>query len=284
MSNLELLDNILNDYAKKLSAAVGEKEILNSFYSCIDKISPGAAGAIKRVSGELENTVLSWGDVTGDDSPAVEWANGDYRFLVYSSSISEVVSRTLETVVIITSIRIQLYDKERSAELAIKDTLTGLYSNIYMRDSLEREILRANRDNSQIGMIIYDIDDISTINTNFGGDAGNRILIIFAGMLISTFRGNDISCRISGNRFMQILPGATLRDCLIKAEEVLEEMRQLDFSYGDNRIDQVTVSAGISAFPDHGVTPDSILQALDSAIYRAKKAGKDQVMVAEKIS
>ncbi len=183
----------------------------------------------------------------------------------------------------ITQLSLAANTKQSTAEnISLRDPLTGLFNKNYLMDTMEREIHHATRKKHSLGIIQYDIDDFNLINKNYGYEAGNKLLIAFAGIMQATFRGHDITCRMKDNRIIQILPEASIKNTLIKAEDVNKWINELSVKYKNHTLPAITVSIGIAAFPDHGENSDELIQAVDSALYRSKRAGKDQITIAEK--
>lgn len=198
-----------------------------------------------------------------------------------TGNITGVENRLINLICTITANRI-FNIKFGSVNITNRDNLTGLFNKNYLKDTLEREIHRAVRNKHAIGVILYDIDNLDYVNKNYSKEAGDKILIAVAGIMQGTFRGHDISCRLKDNKIIQILPEANIKSTLTKAEEVNEWINELDIKYKEQQIPKITVSIGIAAFPDHGNSTDELIQAVESALFRAKSAGKDQLMIAEK--
>ncbi len=85
---------------------------------------------------------------------------------------------------------------------------------------------------------------------------------------------------MGGEEFVVILPEAPLDDTLKRAEQLREGIKQLQVRHYDQTLGAVTVSIGVAAFPEHGSTAEAIMQAADAALYRAKREGRDRVVVA----
>ena len=90
-----------------------------------------------------------------------------------------------------------------------------------------------------------------------------------------------VACRYGGEEFVLILPATALADTCRRADELQETIRELRVSYRGQLLGPVRCSMGVSSFPTHGAMGETLLRAADTALYRAKHAGRDQVMVAE---
>ena len=163
---------------------------------------------------------------------------------------------------------------------AIHDLLTGLFNRRYMEEMLERELLRAARRGSTVGIIMMDIDHFKQFNDVFGHDAGDTLLSGLGGYLRGHVRGEDIACRYGGEEIALILPESTLEATRMRAEELRLGIASLRVENRRQALGPVTVSMGVAVYPDHGANRDSLLRASDRALYEAKAEGRDRVCVA----
>lgn len=165
-------------------------------------------------------------------------------------------------------------------ELSTRDHLTGLFNRRYLEETLERELLRAVRKGGALGLIMMDVDDFKRFNDVHGHAMGDAILREVGKLLLGHVRGEDIPCRYGGDEFIIILPDASQPATYERAEYFCEYARQPHFKFEGQTLDAVTLSMGVAVFPEHGSTSDAILRSADSALYRAKHAGRGQVVVA----
>ncbi len=167
--------------------------------------------------------------------------------------------------------------REELQELSISDPLTSLYNRRFAQETLTREIHRAHREQDSIGVITFDIDFFKRVNDRFGHDAGDAVLKAVAEELQSSVRGGDIACRMGGEEFAIMMPGASLSVARQRAEELRSAIAALRVRHSQIDLPAVSMSCGVAAFPDHGVTADALLRAADQALYRAKEAGRNRV-------
>ena len=167
--------------------------------------------------------------------------------------------------------------REELQELSISDPLTTLYNRRFAHETLNREIHRAHREQGSIGVITFDIDFFKRVNDRFGHDAGDAVLKGVAQQLQASVRGGDIACRMGGEEFAIMLPGATLAVARQRAEELRRAVAAMRVRHAQLDMPAVSMSCGVAAFPDHGVTADALLRAADQALYRAKEAGRNRV-------
>ena len=149
-----------------------------------------------------------------------------------------------------------------------------------MEESLSREIPRALRKNSPVGIIMLDIDHFKDFNDTNGHDAGDVVLREIGALLQGHIRGEDIPCRYGGEEFILILPEAKLDVTLHRAEQIREAIKLMRVEYRRRPLGIVTVSLGVAVFPDHSNTVAGILKKADEALYQAKNNGRDRVEVA----
>jgi diguanylate cyclase (GGDEF)-like protein len=165
-------------------------------------------------------------------------------------------------------------------EQVICDPLTGLFNQRYLKEALEIETSRALRSKMPMGIIMLDLDHFKHVNDNYGHEAGNAVLQALGKFLQSHIREDDLICRYGGDEFLVILPGTTLESALQRAEQMREGVQSVRVNYRGKLLDPITLSLGIAVFPDHGTTGARVIQAADAAMYRAKRAGRNQVQVA----
>lgn len=164
---------------------------------------------------------------------------------------------------------------------SFRDALTGLYNRRFLEETIEREFSRADRHDHHIGFIIIDMDGLKEINDRLGHDAGDITLQTLADFLKSNIRAEDIACRYGGDEFVLILPDATLVDTLNRANQLHESSNRLLAYYNGKPLNPISFSLGVASFPENGLDSKSVMKAADDALLRAKKEGRDRVVVAE---
>jgi diguanylate cyclase (GGDEF)-like protein len=149
-----------------------------------------------------------------------------------------------------------------------------------MEESFERELGRAGRDGSTIGLIMLDLDHFKQFNDTFGHDGGDAVLKEFSEFLLARTRKEDLVCRYGGEEFLIVLPGASLEDTLHRAESLLAAIRDIAVILRGRELGPVSASMGVALYPYHGETVRSLIRAADDALYRAKERGRDCVILA----
>jgi diguanylate cyclase (GGDEF)-like protein/PAS domain S-box-containing protein len=160
------------------------------------------------------------------------------------------------------------------------DVLTGLANRAYFQDRLSDAIARAKASGEQLGLLLLDLDDFKLINDTLGHDAGDALLRHLAQRLRVVTRPADFVARLGGDEFAIILEGVRAREELVRTSRaILARLREPIVH--DDRLMDCHASIGASLFPDHGETGVELLKQADVALYSAKAAGQDRMMVFE---
>jgi len=163
---------------------------------------------------------------------------------------------------------------------SIRDALTGLYNRRYLEESLPRELARAKRKGTTLGVVMLDVDHLKQVNDSFGHEAGDALLQGMGHWLQSNTRAEDISCRYGGDEFVLILPDSSLDSTYQRAQQFGAGIRALKIEFQGLPLGPATVSTGVAGFPMHGETRDELLAAVDAALYKAKEGGRNCVVLA----
>jgi diguanylate cyclase (GGDEF)-like protein len=188
------------------------------------------------------------------------------------------------TVMVSESIKLCLSNlklREKLHAQAIHDPLTGLFNRRYLEDTLSRELHRAHRRSSPLGVAMLDLDHFKQFNDEFGHVAGDALLRELGRLLGEKLRKSDISCRYGGEEFVVILPDSSLADTQRRVEEIRGLIKGVKIRHGDQLLGTIGVSAGVAGAPEHGSTAAELLRAADNALYAAKQAGRDRIVVYE---
>lgn len=163
---------------------------------------------------------------------------------------------------------------------SIRDPLTGLFNRRYMEETLERELRRARRGNRNMGILMLDLDRFKQLNDTAGHEAGDAFLRELGELLQRSLRREDIPCRHGGEEFVVVLPDASLEDARRRAEQIRDGIKNLRTPYKGGIVGPLSASIGVAAYPEHGSTGEALIRTADAALYRAKREGRDRVMVA----
>ena len=169
-------------------------------------------------------------------------------------------------------------------ELAIRDSLTGLYNRRHFDEALDRMLAAHRRDRLSaprtLSAIMFDLDRFGLFNKEHGHQVGDQVLKVFAGVLTSRFRAGDLVARLGGEEFVVVLDGSTLEEAVRIADEVRGLLAASTVRSDDGAQLSVTVSAGCAELDSAEPTRESLLRTADVALFMAKRAGRDRVVAA----
>jgi len=161
--------------------------------------------------------------------------------------------------------------------LSMRDGMTGLFNHSACYELLEVELRKHRRYGVGVGLILLDIDDFKAVNDRYGHPEGDRILIELAATLEDETRDSDICCRFGGEEFAVILPFTNdPQEAFRIAERIRAGAAKLPCSGP-----QITISAGVAFCDGATRTPRALVERADRALYRAKKSGKNMVVVSD---
>ncbi len=162
-------------------------------------------------------------------------------------------------------------------QLSVTDALTGLLNRLYLDERLLEEIRRSNRKGFPMSFLMIDVDNFKSYNDNFGHTEGDKALQLVARCLKDTLRGADVAVRYGGEEFSILLPQTTSDGAAAIGERIREKVASTDFP---NR--QITISVGVASCPNI-CTAQEIIKWADDALYEAKRCGKNNVQIYEKL-
>ncbi len=162
---------------------------------------------------------------------------------------------------------------------SITDALTAVYNRRYLEQRLASEFNRARRHGSPLSFILFDLDHFKRINDTYGHPAGDEVLRAVAQRVKGVARNMDVFGRYGGEEFALILPDTDLPGAQTLAERVREGIEHEPILYNGLTL-TITASVGVSALNPSLATPEAMVQAVDDALYHAKRHGRNQVCVA----
>jgi diguanylate cyclase (GGDEF)-like protein len=157
----------------------------------------------------------------------------------------------------------------QAMRLALTDPLTGLGNHRSFHERLQRELVVAEHEGSSLALCLVDFDDLKSVNDRFGHPVGDLVL----GQVASRLRQGGESFRLGGDEFAVLLPRQDERQATAVARSIVERVAALDVEGAG----PVTVSAGVATYPMQGSGRDELIRLADSALYWAKKDGKNRV-------
>jgi diguanylate cyclase (GGDEF)-like protein len=166
--------------------------------------------------------------------------------------------------------------QERLKEQAIRDPLTGLHNRRYLDETLPRELARAKREGYPLSIIMVDLDRFKQVNDTYGHPAGDEVIKALSAILKTGTREGDVACRYGGEEFVVALPRMDLEGARARGDEWRAAIAGSSIRHGELTLN-VTLSAGVAAFPDHGHEIDTLVQCADLALYLSKHDGRNRV-------
>jgi diguanylate cyclase (GGDEF)-like protein/putative nucleotidyltransferase with HDIG domain len=163
---------------------------------------------------------------------------------------------------------------EQTREDSVTDPLTGLPNTRFLSAHVGRELARAARLNSNLAVLLLDLDNMKQINDTFGHHAGNRALCAVASVLRGAIRSYDICARCGGDEFVVLISDCGVDQAEAKRLELQKAVETMPFSLGDLLSVRLSISVGAAVFPADGETYDALLEVADSRMYRDKAERK----------
>jgi len=165
-------------------------------------------------------------------------------------------------------------NKAQLWDMAVSDSLTGLYVRRYFMVKLQEELLRAERYKNILSIVMADLDRFKNINDTYGHDAGDRVLKAIGKFLQQNIRDVDVIARYGGEEFVIMIPETTKDAAYILAERLRKQFAELKLE----NFPQITISLGIATYPFDGTELEDLIKNADAAMYAAKRAGRNKVV------
>ncbi len=171
---------------------------------------------------------------------------------------------------------------EEARKRAITDELTGIYNRRFLDDSLMDYFEKAKNNGKPLSLIMLDIDNFKDYSEIFNQKQINQIILEVASVFKKQLRENDIAARYGGDEFTVIMPDTDLKSAFKIAEKIRIAVSELQLSNTLKKdIRQITISLGISSYPENADDLDTLKVKADKALYKAKLEGRDKVVLAE---
>jgi diguanylate cyclase (GGDEF)-like protein len=166
----------------------------------------------------------------------------------------------------------------RLRELATTDELTGIPNRRHFLELAERFLSQSRRSGRPLGWIVFDVDRFKRVNDRYGHDAGDRVLRAVAEIASDTIRASDALGRLGGEEFGVCLPDTDVDGTRALAERLRDAVKGLSVPIAAGSVG-VTISLGLCVTSGEAFDLDTVLALADTALYRAKDAGRDQVVM-----
>ena len=167
--------------------------------------------------------------------------------------------------------------EDRTRYMAFHDALTDLPNRALFVDRADAALCLARRESGTMGVILLDLDRFKNVNDSLGHDAGDELIRRCAERVREVLRGSDTVARLGGDEFAVLLPGSRSEETVRVARKLLEAMRQPFLVAG--RELRVTASLGLAVGPQDGDDVQTLVKSADTAMYRAKDAGRDRLQL-----
>src|SRR5687767_5792 len=161
--------------------------------------------------------------------------------------------------------------------LSVTDGLTGLFNHKHLIQTLHTEVARAQRHKHPLSVLMIDVDHFKQYNDQFGHQLGDKLLADIAALFKRTTRSIDYVARYGGDEFLLLLHEVASADALLLADRVRDAVAAATFGPGDHK---VTVSIGVASYPEHGETAEAVIASADAGLYRAKRSGRNEIVLA----
>ncbi|MCE8019121.1 GGDEF domain-containing protein [Halomonas sp. MCCC 1A11036] len=164
---------------------------------------------------------------------------------------------------------------EKFRAFSYQDPLTGLKNRRHFDEIFAHEAAIARR-GATLTLVMLDIDHFKHFNDLHGHEAGDAVLVATGQLIGEHFREADVVCRLGGEEFVVVMPGASAEQACEAVERLLRTMRQRRFQHGEASLGRVSLSCGVASYPEHTDDPLDLIRLADLALYRAKHCGRDR--------
>jgi diguanylate cyclase (GGDEF)-like protein/PAS domain S-box-containing protein len=190
------------------------------------------------------------------------------------SSVLDINEKVSHFVIMITDITFRQEAERKLRKMASLDALTGLPNRAYLLQLLEQGLLRAKRNNTLMAILFIDLDHFKNVNDSLGHFVGDELLVAVSHKLTSCIRESDSVARLGGDEFtIALFELNKLSDILNVAEKVLDEL-SVPIKLKNHEL-IISPSIGIATYPEDGVTVEVLLKHADTAMYHAKRNGRN---------
>lgn len=224
-----------------------------------------------------------WRRLTESDAWSGEVLNRKKNGEIYIEWLS--IKRVLDDngklthhVAVFSDITMRKSAENRMRYLALHDALTDLPNRALLTERLEQAIVAARRDKSGLGLMYFDLDNFKPINDSFGHEMGDLLLKAVADRVLDCVRESDTVARLGGDEFAVLLPKLeTAKDAMMVAEKIRNALGEHFLLAGDSF--EISASIGVAIYPEHGDDERTLLRSADTAMYHAKRGGRNQVVL-----
>ncbi|MCI0422168.1 MAG: GGDEF domain-containing protein [Acidobacteria bacterium] len=212
------------------------------------------------------------------DLNSPQFAPFPYGVFNWSVQVSRLILMLTATVLSTTVV----FRVQRLLRLSTCDRMTGLFNRGYFDERVLAEVSRASRYHRPLTLVMMDIDHFKTFNDSHGHTAGDEALRILASVMRASFRHSDITARYGGEEFVVILPETEMAMAAEKVEKLRQSIESTRIHIPKQGVaERLTISAGLSCFPEDGTAAAQLLDAADRRLFAAKRLGRNRVVSKE---
>ena len=168
--------------------------------------------------------------------------------------------------------------REKLMRQSIVDPLTSLYNRRHLEESLNRDVARAEREGTQVAVLMIDVDHFKRYNDQYGHALGDSVLQKMGDVLAGFCRRGDLAARYGGEEFTVVMSDINEATALSRAELLRQRMGLTRLGNSETEIPPITISVGVALYPQDGDSPLAVIEAADQALYAAKRAGRNRVL------
>ena len=252
-------------------------DIINNVSDWQTRLHPDDREYLKTV---IKNTIKNKKSYSADFR--MKHKDGHWVWIQGSGSVIEYDQQTHEPLRLCGTHQDISYRKKIEMELEYRakhDALTKLYNRVELEKQFKEELIRAERYQHNLSLFMIDIDHFKRINDLYGHQSGDNILKLFAAFLLNSVRTSDYVARYGGEEFVVILPETSCSKASELAERLRLKIAQKNIEFDQTSLN-ITISLGISSYPEHGRNYEKLLEMADIAMYQAKNKGRNCIQIA----
>jgi diguanylate cyclase (GGDEF)-like protein len=170
--------------------------------------------------------------------------------------------------------------RDQLQDQSVRDPLTGLFNRRHLTETMRRLLARSTATRQALCILSIDVDFFKKFNDTHGHDAGDMVLRSVGSLLDRHCDGDQVACRLGGEEFMVLLPDTTADRALQAAESLRLAAEAITVRYGEKALPRITISIGVALAPVHGTMATDLMRVADDALYAAKAAGRNRVVLA----
>lgn len=167
---------------------------------------------------------------------------------------------------------------ERLRDTSLRDGMTGLYNRRFLEEFIDKLMSQAERTKDNYTLMMVDVDYFKMVNDTYGHDVGDRVITELSRLLKDSIRSADLAIRYGGEEFLVLLYNATDEGALGVANKIHSSFAKISFDIGHGETFKKTLSIGISKFPQDATSIWKCIKFADTALYEAKRAGRNRVV------